>query len=459
MLLDSSISDRAQYSCKRSVFSLKIRSLLLVLWAVAPGPLLWASPLEIAGDSGAVLQEPVRPADRAGIRDLLPPQEEFSPPLEGLGTLRHVSHQVRPGESLTKLFVQFGLTEQERQLWFRAIQKNHPNKGLLRTGQEMHFYFGRPEPSPPDKKARETLKALEIVLDEDWILTWEKGNKGIVFGKRERPYDVELKTAGGVVESSLFEDGLRVGLNQTLLSQLADIFSWEIDFYKDIQPGDTFKLLYEEKSRKGKEGKASFRILAAELVNAGQKFFAIYFEKEKGKGGYYDLDGRSLARAFLRFPLEFTSISSHFSHSRFHPILKVDRPHNGVDFSAKRGTPVRAVADGKIVYAGWRKGGYGRMIEIEHDPVYATRYAHLQGLAPGIRRGMAVQRGQIIGYVGSSGRSTGAHLHFELYKDQEYVDSLNFEYPPEDKIEPALRRVFDNAKRLFLAELAATPHS
>ncbi|MBI2350307.1 MAG: M23 family metallopeptidase [Deltaproteobacteria bacterium] len=261
------------------------------------------------------------------------------------------------------------------------------------------------------------------------------------------------------MKSSFPEDAVRDGLNQALIYQLADVFSWEVDFEKDIQKGDTFKLLYEQRSRKGRESKASFQILAAELINAGQKFFAIYFEKEKGKGGYYDLDGRSMARAFLRFPLEFISISSQFSRSRFHPILKVDRPHNGVDFAAKRGTPVRAVAEGKILYAGWRKGGYGRMIEIQHDSVYASRYAHLQGVALGIRQGVSVQKGQIIGYVGSSGRSTGAHLHFELYRDQEYVDFLKFEYPPEDKIEPALRRVFENAKQLFLAELASAPNS
>ena len=343
-------------------------------------------------------------------------------------------------------------------MWLQSIQKSHPIKGL-RPGQEMHFYFAKPEPSANRLGGKETLKALEIELDEDWILTWEKGRKEIVFSKREKPYDVELKTAGGVVESSLPEEALKAGLNPSLISQLADIFSWEIDFHKDIQTGDTFKLLYEQKSRKGKEDQASFRILAAEIVNAGQKFFAIYFEQEKGKGGYYDLDGRSLARAFLRFPLEFTSISSQFSHSRFHPILRVDRPHNGVDFSAKRGTPVRAVSDGKVLYAGWQKGGYGRMIEIQHDSIYATRYAHLQGLAREIHRGVNVHKGQIIGYVGSTGRSTGAHLHFELYKDKEYVDALKFEYPPEDRIEPALRRVFDNAKQLFLTELAATPHS
>lgn len=434
-----------------------LRCLVLILWLATPLPLLHAAPLELPGNDESILEDAGRSGERHDVRPLFFPQQELSP-LEGLSALKHITHRVRAGETIVRLFFRFGLTEQERQLWLRSIQKSHSIKGL-RPGQEMHFYFTRPETSTHGAKEKATLKALEIELNEDWVLTWEKGSKGIVFSKREKPYDVELKTVGGVVESSLSEDWIRVGLNQTLLSQLADIFSWEIDFHKDIRQGDTFKLLYEEKSRKGKESKASFRILAAELINAGQKFFAIYFEKEKGKGSYYDLDGRTLARAFLRFPLEFSSISSQFSHSRFHPILKVDRPHNGVDFTAKRGTPVRAVADGKILYAGWRKGGYGRMIEIKHDSIYATRYAHLQGLARGIRRGVTVQKGQIIGYVGSSGRSTGAHLHFELYRDQEYVDPLKFEIPPEDRIEPDLRRVFDNAKQLFLTELAATPHS
>ena len=457
LLLKSRASNKDKASLKGVKLSLGIASFAFILWLSAPASVLVAATLELPGSDGKPLEEVVRPTDKPGIRALLLPQQEL-PPLDGLSALRHIAHRTRPGETLTKLFIRFGLAEQERQLWLRSIQKHHPIKGL-RAGQEMHLYFTKTESSPQRAKGKESLKALEIELNEDWTLTWEKGSKGIIFSKREKPYDVEIKTVGGVVESSFPEEAVRDGLNQALIYQLADVFSWEVDFEKDIQKGDTFKLLYEQRSRKGRESKASFQILAAELINAGQKFFAIYFEKEKGKGGYYDLDGRSMARAFLRFPLEFISISSQFSRSRFHPILKVDRPHNGVDFAAKRGTPVRAVAEGKILYAGWRKGGYGRMIEIQHDSVYASRYAHLQGVALGVRRGVSVQKGQIIGYVGSSGRSTGAHLHFELYRDQEYVDFLKFEYPPEDKIEPALRRVFENAKQLFLTELASAPLS
>lgn len=429
----------------------------LSLCLVIPSQLLGAAPVELPDREVATLEAAVRPVRKSATRDLILPQREL-PPLESLDGLRRVPHRIRPGDTLAKLFIRFELSEKERTLWVRSVQKHYSVRGL-RSGNEMHFYFTKPSSSARGKNGKESLQAVEIELDEDWTLTWEKGNRGIVFSKRERPYDVQLKAMGGVVERSLFEDGIRLGLNESLLSQLADIFTWDIDFSKEIQKGDTFKLLYEERSRKGRQVKTSLRLLAAELINTGQRYSAIYFEKEKGKGGYYDLDGRSLARAFLRFPLEFTSISSFFSHSRFHPILKVDRPHNGVDFVAKRGTPVRAVGGGKVLYAGFAKGGYGRMVEIQHDLIYASRYAHLQGLARGIRKGVIVKKGEIIGYVGSSGRSTGPHLHFELYKDQEYVDPLKFEFPPEDRIEPSLRRVFENTKQLFIAELAATPHS
>lgn len=438
----------------RGIFAFSFGSFYLLLWLGILLQPLGAAPLELPGKGETPLEEVVGAVNKPDTRDLLLLQRAL-PPLDALDSLERVTHRARPGDTLAKLFRRFGLSKEEGRSWLRSIQAQHPMKGL-QAGREIYFYFTK---ARTGKTAGKRLKALEVELNEDWILTWEKGDKGIVFSKREKPYDVELKTVGGVVESSLFEDGVRVGLNTSLLSQLADIFTWDVDFDKEIKKGDTFKLLYEERSRKGKENKTSFRILAAELINAGQNYFALYFEKERGKGNYYDLDGRSLARAFLRFPLEFSSISSHFSHSRFHPILKVDRPHNGVDFSAKRGTPVRAVGDGKILHAGWRQGGYGKMIELQHDPVYASHYAHLQGFAQGMRKGVNVKKGQIIGYVGSSGRSTGAHLHFEFYKGQQYVDPLNVEFPPEDRIEPAFYRLFERAKQLVLAELAAIPHS
>ena len=392
-----------------------------------------------------------------GKPNLPPLEQDFSPP-KGLGALKRISYKIQSGDTLGSLFVRYGVSLQERKLWMQAIQKQLPLISF-RPGKEVQLYLTRAASSSQSQKGKEQLKAVEVEQNEDSILTWEKGTKGIVFSKREKPYDVELKTAGGVVETTLFEDGARVGLSSNLLSQLADLFSWEIDFDREIQKGDSFKILYEQRSRKGSKNMPSLKILAAELVSTGRRYFAMYFEKEKAKGDYYDLNGRTLARAFLRFPLEFTNITSTFSHSRLHPILKVDRPHHGVDFAARLGTPVRVVADGKILFAGWRKGGYGRMIEVEHESPYSSRYAHLQRVAKGIRSGAMVNKGQIIGYVGSSGLSTGAHLHFEIYQDHEYVDPLNFESPAEDQIEPALLKVFETRKQLFTAELAATPAS
>ncbi|MGH7828899.1 MAG: peptidoglycan DD-metalloendopeptidase family protein, partial [Candidatus Binatia bacterium] len=429
-------------------------------------PLLWLGSL--VHTSTAATLDPITRKDssletgRNGSKPYalhpLVPREEL-PPLDGLESLERVIHRTRSGETLDKLLSRSGVSTKERQSWLLAVRKQNSMKRGLRPGKELHFYFTKSGAKPAGKKPQRHLKALEIELDDDWMLTWERGNKGIIFSKRERPYDVEFNTAGGIVESSFTDDALRLGLSPSLVSQLADIFSWDIDFDKELTNGDSFKLVYEKRSRKGKRDNPLFKILAAEIVSRDQKHFALYFEKEEGKGGYYGLDGRSLARAFLRFPLEFSNISSHFTHSRFHPVLKVDRPHHGVDFAAKRGTPVRAVASGKLAYAGWRKGGYGRLVEIEHDSVHSSRYAHLQRFARGMRKGATVKKGQIIGYVGSSGRSTGPHLHYELYKDREYADPLNVEFAAEDTLEPVLLKLFENAKQLLLAELAATPHS
>jgi murein DD-endopeptidase MepM/ murein hydrolase activator NlpD len=299
---------------------------------------------------------------------------------------------------------------------------------------------------------------LELDYNDSATLAWEKSTKGILFQKREKPFDVELKTVSGSIENSLFDDGTKAGVPAKLLSQLADIFTWDVDLEKEIRKGDSYKILYEERSRKGQEAKASLRILAAELINAGQKLTAIYFEKQRGQGNYYNLEGRSLARSFLRFPLEFTSITSHLAHARFHPILKVSLPHNGVDFAAQRGTPVRAVGDGVISQIGWN-GNYGKAIDVQHDNTYMSRYAHLDRFADGIQNGTLVTKGQIIGYVGSTGRSTGPHLHFELHKDQQVIDPLSVDFPADETIEPALQRVFDNQKQTYLVALSALPQS
>jgi murein DD-endopeptidase MepM/ murein hydrolase activator NlpD len=389
------------------------------------------------------------------IKGLVPQHETNS--FDAAEKREYVVQRTKAGDTLHELVGRLALSKAEKQLWTRSIQRNIGLRKLP-GGKEVHFYFSKPSSGSTGRNRPVQLEALEVDYSDASTLTWEKSLRGILFQSREKPYDIELKTASASVESSLFEDGQKAGVHPTLLSQLADIFTWDIDLEKEIRKGDSFKILYEQRSRNGPGTKVSLRILAAELMSAGQKLTAIYFEKEKGQGHYYSLDGRSLARSFLRFPLEFTSITSHFAHARFHPLRKVNLPHTGVDFAAQRGTPVRAVGDGVIAHADW-SGPYGKTVEIQHDSTYTTRYAHLEKFADGIRSGTSVTKGQVIGYVGSTGRATGPHLHFELYKDQQYVDPLSVDFPAEDLIEPTLQRMFDNQKEIFLVELSSAPQS
>ncbi len=373
-------------------------------------------------------------------------------PIDVLEKREQIVHRVRRGESFTDLLSRYGLAGTEKRLWLRSLTQNSGRRPLP-VGREVHLYFAKPTLTRAKRAVPGQLKALEIDQDDSYTLAWEKSLKGILFQRREKPFDVEVKSVSGEVDTSLFEDSRKAAVHPKLLSQLADIFTWDIDIEKAVKKGDSYKILYEQRSRKGQESKPVMRILAAELNNAGQKLTAVYFEKQKGRGNYYNLEGRSLARSFLRFPLEFTSITSHFNESRFHPLLKTNLPHKGIDFAARRGTPVRAVGDGVITEAGWN-GGYGKAIDIKHDSTYTSRYAHLQGFAPGIRSGVSVAKGQIIGYVGSTGRSTGPHLHFELYKDQQFIDPLGVDFPAEESIEPALQKVFENQTRTYMVELA-----
>jgi murein DD-endopeptidase MepM/ murein hydrolase activator NlpD len=379
----------------------------------------------------------------------------FADPSDPLESRKYILHRVRAGETVADLLGRYGLAGAEKQLWVRSIVREIGNQPLP-SQRPVRLYFTKPRLTQARRVVPGRLRALEFDRDDDFTLIWERGIRGVLFQRVEKPFDVEVKTVSAGVDTSLFEDGRKAGVHPALLSQLADIFGWDIDLPRAVQKGDTFKILYEQRSRAGQESRSALRILAAELSSAGQKLTAVYFEKQKGQGNYYNLEGRSLARSFLRFPLEFTSITSHFTESRFHPILKTSLPHMGVDFAAQRGTPVRAVGDGTINAAGWN-GFYGKAIDIKHDSTYMSRYAHLQDFAPGIRPGATVTKGQIIGYVGSTGRATGPHLHFELFKDEQFIDPLGVDFPAEDSIEPALLRIFEHQTRTYLLELSALP--
>ena len=250
---------------------------------------------------------------------------------------------------------------------------------------------------------------------------------GIVSHIDTPPKHVFLAVAEGTIEDNLYNSALANHIDPALILELADIFAWDINFFTDIRPGDHYRFIYEKIYIDGKFVRNG-RILAAEFINQGRRYEAFFFQTEDGHADYYDENGKSLRKAFLKAPLRYKRISSYFSYHRRHPILGIVRPHLGIDYAAPIGTPVEAVADGRIVYIGWR-GGYGKFIKIQHNHIYASTYGHLSRFAKGLRRGSWVKQGQVIGYVGMTGLATGPHLDFRFIKNGRFINYLKFKSP------------------------------
>ena len=237
----------------------------------------------------------------------------------------------------------------------------------------------------------------------------------------------------GVIESSFYLAGLENSVPESVIMDLAYIFAWDIDFVFDIRAGDKFKLLYETPFVDGQQIENG-SILFAEFYNQNNRFTAIRYKGKNKKWEYFNENGGSLEKAFLRAPLDFAYVSSHFNPNRRHPILNTIRAHNGVDYAAKRGTPIRATGEGVIQSAGW-KSGYGRTIVIRHGGEITTLYAHLDKYHPGISKGTKVSQGQTIGYVGDSGLATAPHLHYEFKIGEKRTDPLKVALPSASPLE------------------------
>ena len=249
----------------------------------------------------------------------------------------------------------------------------------------------------------------------------------------------------GVIESSFYLAGLKSNIPESVIMDLAYIFGWDIDFVFDIRAGDKFKLLYETPFVDGQQIENG-SILFAEFYNQNNRYTAIRYEGKKKKWDYFNENGDSLEKAFLKAPLDFAFVSSHFNPNRRHPILNTIRAHNGVDYAAKRGTPIRATGEGVIQSVGW-KGGYGRTIVIRHGGEITTLYAHMDKYHPSMAKGMKVSQGQTIGYVGDSGLATAPHLHYEFRIGEKRTDPLKVALPsaaPIDQSKMDQFKVFRN---------------
>ncbi len=274
----------------------------------------------------------------------------------------------------------------------------------------------------------------KICFDSDSVWA-ESGQKKI---------DIERRKVQGTIESSLWNAIVDAGTNPMLANDLSDIYAWSIDFF-GLQPGDSFSVVCDEQFV-DTISLGCGKILAAYFNHANTDFYAIPFTQD-GIESYFDLEGNSLRKAFLKAPLKFSHISSRFSNSRMHPVLKIRRPHHGVDYAAPSGTPVYAIGDGVIIKAshGYNHGG-GNMLKIRHNGVYSTAYLHLKGFASGIKSGVYVKQGQLIGYVGTTGLSTGPHLDFRFYKNGQAIDPLKVEAPPVEPVSDTNKVAFDSVK-------------
>jgi len=335
---------------------------------------------------------------------------------------------IRKGQTLSTIFKKHGVDARLTHDLSRSKQGRLLNS--LRTGPNLRLRFD----------AAGSLVSLRYNIDATRILISEFEDRDFQTRIEKRKVEIKRKEIAGTIHGSLFRSAAKVGLSDKFVLHLVSIFKWNIDFNRDLQPGDRFSVIYEEKYVGGRKF-ATGGIVAAAFVVNGKKYSAIRHVDPDGQVSYYNSAGESLKRAFLRSPVKFSRISSQFSKKRFHPVLKRWRAHKGVDYAAGRGTPVHATADGVIRYLGG-KNGYGRTVIIQHGRKYQTLYGHLNGYNKKLRKGSRVRQGQVIGYVGSSGLATGPHLHYEFRVNGVHKNPLTVKVPRALPIDGRQRKEF-----------------
>ncbi len=315
--------------------------------------------------------------------------------------------------------------------------------GQLRPGDRLRLGFA------PDSGALQRVIHQRSV---DRRTVFERNGDGPSFSGRvvEAQLERRLQHAHAEIETSLFQAAAEADMPDRLIMELVNIFRWDIDFVYNIRRGDRFTVVYETFHKNG-ERVSTGDVVAAEFINQGQVHRAARYTDPEGNTDYYAPDGTSMRKAFLRTPVEFTRISSRFGKRR-HPISHKIRNHTGVDYAARSGTPIHSTGDGRIVFRG-RNGGYGNMIVIEHAGRYSTAYAHMSRFAGGLGVGSRVEQGQTIGYVGSTGYSTGPHLHYEFRVDGQHRNPLAIEFPSVEPVADEHRDHFEQQVAPQLAQL------
>ena len=353
-------------------------------------------------------------------------------------------YSISEGDIPADVFRQYGGWDANDVEALLKISESVYDFSSLKIGRSIRFFF----------EEEDKAIAMEYDCDTEKMISVRKEGENFLVEEKTIEYHIVEEKVSIVIDSFLFKDALEQGLTEATILELSDIFAYAIDFTTEIREGDVVTLVYQKRFRNEKRGPDG-KILGAKFTNGGKDFFAYYFQKD-GEGNYYDNEGHIIAKQFLRAPLNYRQITSGFTGARLHPITKKVTAHYQIDYSAPIGTPVVSTARGVVTSLGW-EGGWGNIVRIEHDNGYTTHYAHLSSFAKSLQRGARVSQGQIIGYVGSTGWSTGPHLDYGMRLNGAPVNPLSFEQPKgillEEKYLEEFNRMKEKYQSSFLSHL------
>lgn len=357
---------------------------------------------------------------------------------------KHVT--IKSGDSLFKVFQKYDLPSKTLPSIIKADKKKSKPLSNLHPGQKLSMLI----------TDQQELKELKMKISQTNTLHIIQADDGYKFFEETKKLTKRIAFSSNVITDSLYTAARSAGINNKLTMQLANIFGWDIDFALDIRANDSFKILYEEEYLDDEKVNTG-DIIAAEFTNQGKTYKAVRYTDASGRSGYFSPEGYSMQKAFIRTPVKFTRISGKFSSGRYHPVLHRIRAHKGVDYAAPIGTPVKAAGDGKVAFVG-NKGGFGKVIQLQHGRKYMTVYAHLSKFAKSIRTGKTVRQGQVIGYVGKTGLATGPHLHYEFRVNGVHRNPLTVKLPKSSPVPNKFKRDFFAKTKKSLAILASQPN-
>lgn len=354
-----------------------------------------------------------------------------------------VSVEIHPQAAFSVLMEGAGVPAADASAMYAAAKPVY-DLAAIRAGKIIELRYAEGQAG----QASQLRQIMYPISTEEELFVTREG-EGWTAEVKAVEYELRERTAQGTIESSLYASALAQGVDERAVIALTDVFQWTVDFALDVRKGDSWKMIYEERWRDGKYAGPG-RVLAARYVNEGKEFRAFLFG-EGDREGYYDEGGTALRKMFLRAPVAFKYITSGFTTGlRYVSAFNTSTGHRAIDYAAKAGTPIRATADGVVVSAGWN-GPYGNFVSIRHNSVYATNYAHQSKIA--VRKGQKVSQGQVIGYVGSSGFSTGPHLHYEMVKNGTKVNPLREEFSGADPVKDEDRPAFEAVVRSWEGRL------